>query len=56
MVSEALTGSRSPAPWVTEPVTNNKRRHMYYRGGFVFAAMAILLVMVGVRKFRQSND
>lgn len=29
---------------------------MYYLGGFVFAAMAILLVVVFVRKFRQSND
>jgi hypothetical protein len=29
---------------------------MYYIGGFVFAAMAIVLVVVGVRKFRQSND
>ncbi len=29
---------------------------MYYLGGFIFAAMAILLVVVFVRKFRQSND
>jgi hypothetical protein len=29
---------------------------MYYLGGIVFAAMAILLVVVFVRKFRQSND
>jgi hypothetical protein len=29
---------------------------MYYIGGFIFAAMAIVLVVVGVRKFRQSND
>jgi len=29
---------------------------MYYIGGIVFAAMAILLVVVSVRKFRQSND
>jgi hypothetical protein len=29
---------------------------MYYLGGFVFAAMAILLVVVFIRKFRQSND
>jgi hypothetical protein len=29
---------------------------MYYIGGIVFAAMAILLVVVFVRKFRQSND
>ncbi len=29
---------------------------MYYIGGFVFAALAILLVVVFVRKFRQSND
>ena len=29
---------------------------MYYIGGFIFAAMAILLVVVFVRKFRQSND
>jgi hypothetical protein len=29
---------------------------MYYLGGLVFAAMAIVLVVVGVRKFRQSND
>ena len=29
---------------------------MYYVGAFVFAAMAILLVVVFVRKFRQSND
>jgi hypothetical protein len=27
-----------------------------YLGVFVFAAMAILLVVVFVRKFRQSND
>jgi hypothetical protein len=29
---------------------------VYYIGGFIFAAMAILLVVVFVRKFRQSND
>jgi hypothetical protein len=29
---------------------------MYYIRGIVFAAMAILLVVVFVRKFRQSND
>jgi hypothetical protein len=29
---------------------------MYYIGGLVFAAIAILLVVVFVRKFRQSND
>ena len=29
---------------------------MYYLGAIVFAAMAILLVVVFVRKFRQSND
>jgi hypothetical protein len=29
---------------------------MYYLGGFIFAAMAIVLVVVFVRKFRQSND
>ena len=29
---------------------------MYYIGGIVFAAVAILLVVVFVRKFRQSND
>jgi hypothetical protein len=29
---------------------------MYYLGGIIFAAMAILLVVVFVRKFRQSND
>ena len=29
---------------------------MYYIGGIVFAAMAILLVVVFVQKFRQSND
>jgi hypothetical protein len=29
---------------------------MYYVGGIVFAALAILLVVVFVRKFRQSND
>jgi hypothetical protein len=29
---------------------------VYYLGGIVFAAMAILLVVVFVRKFRQSND
>jgi hypothetical protein len=29
---------------------------MYYIGGIVFAALAILLVVVFVRKFRQSND
>jgi hypothetical protein len=29
---------------------------MYCIGGIVFAALAILLVVVFVRKFRQSND
>jgi hypothetical protein len=29
---------------------------MWYIGGIVFAAMAVLLVVVFVRKFRQSND
>ncbi len=29
---------------------------MYYLGAIVFAAMAVLLVVVFVRKFRQSND
>jgi hypothetical protein len=29
---------------------------MYYIGAFVFAALAILLVVVSGRKFRQSND
>jgi hypothetical protein len=29
---------------------------MYYLGAIVFAAMAIVLVVVFVRKFRQSND
>jgi hypothetical protein len=29
---------------------------MYYIGAFVFAALAILLVVVFLRKFRQSND
>ncbi len=28
----------------------------YYIGGIVFAVMAVLLVVVFVRKFRQSND
>jgi hypothetical protein len=28
---------------------------MYYLGGFVFAALAILLVVAFIRKFRQSN-
>jgi hypothetical protein len=28
----------------------------YYLGGIVFAILAILLVVVFVRKFRQSND
>jgi membrane protein implicated in regulation of membrane protease activity len=28
---------------------------MWYVGGIVFAALAILLVVVGVRKFRQRN-
>jgi hypothetical protein len=32
------------------------RRDMYYLGAIVFAAMAIVLVVVFVRKFRQSND
>ena len=34
----------------------NKRRIMWYLGALVFAAMAVLLVVVFVRKFRQSND
>jgi hypothetical protein len=29
---------------------------MYYVGGFVLAALTVLLVVVFVRKFRQSND
>ena len=29
---------------------------MYYLGAIVFAVMAIVLVVVFVRKFRQSND
>ncbi len=29
---------------------------MYYVGGIIFAAVAILLVVVFIRKFRQSND
>jgi hypothetical protein len=29
---------------------------MYYLGAFVFAALAILLVVVFLRKFRESND
>jgi hypothetical protein len=29
---------------------------MWYIGGIVLAALAILLVVVFVRKFRQSND
>jgi hypothetical protein len=29
---------------------------MYYMGGIVFAVLAILLVVVFVRKVRQSND
>lgn len=29
---------------------------MIYLGSFIFAAMAILLVVVFVKKFRQSND
>ncbi len=29
---------------------------MIYLGAFVFAAMAVLLVVVFVKKFRQSND
>jgi hypothetical protein len=29
---------------------------MYYVGGIVFALVAILLVVVFVKKFRQSND
>jgi hypothetical protein len=29
---------------------------MYYLGAIVFAALAILLVVVFVKKFRQSND
>jgi hypothetical protein len=29
---------------------------MYYLGAFVFAALAIVLVVVFLRKFRQSND
>jgi hypothetical protein len=29
---------------------------MYYIGAFVFAALAIVLVVAFLRKFRQSND
>jgi len=29
---------------------------MYYVGAIVFAVMAVLLVVVFVRKFRQSNN
>jgi hypothetical protein len=29
---------------------------MYYIGGIVFALIAILVVVVFVKKFRQSND
>jgi hypothetical protein len=29
---------------------------VYYVGAIVFAALAILLVVVFVKKFRQSND
>ncbi len=29
---------------------------MYYLGGFIFAGLAIVLVVVFIRKFRQSND
>jgi hypothetical protein len=29
---------------------------MYYIGGIVFALVAILVVVVFVKKFRQSND
>jgi hypothetical protein len=29
---------------------------MYYVGGIVFAVVAILVVVVFVKKFRQSND
>jgi hypothetical protein len=29
---------------------------MYYVGGIIFAVVAILLVVVFIRKFRQSND
>ena len=29
---------------------------MYYVGGIVFGVLAILLVVVFIRKFRQSND
>ena len=29
---------------------------MYYLGGIVFAVVAILVVVVFMKKFRQSND
>jgi hypothetical protein len=29
---------------------------MYYIGGIVFALIAVLVVVVFVKKFRQSND
>jgi hypothetical protein len=29
---------------------------MYYIGGIVFAVIAVLVVVVFVKKFRQSND
>jgi hypothetical protein len=29
---------------------------MYYVGGIVFALLAVLVVVVFVKKFRQSND
>jgi hypothetical protein len=29
---------------------------MYYRGGVIFALLAIVLVVAFVKKFRESND
>lgn len=53
-VDEARSGRGFQRRTIQTP--EDPRRIMYYLGGFIFAAMAILLVVVFVRKFRQSND
>jgi hypothetical protein len=37
------------------PSGSDKRRDMYYVGGIVFAAVAVLLVVVFIQKFRQRD-
>ena len=46
---------RRPRPHPTPP-DDRRTTTMYYLGGVVFAVLAIVLVVVFVKKFRQSND